>query len=125
MFCVVGWVVAICVQTHVGNTEECDSGEGVGQGTLEGALVSAVSLDTGVNDFFSGSEYEVSYAELVIQPLLYQNDVARLSTDLGSVQMGNTKMEAVAETQLLDYNLDKSCNVVIGINKAFVRTRKL
>ena len=74
---------------------------------------------------FSGSQYEVSYAELVIQPLLYQNDVARLSTDLGSVQMGNTKMEAVAETQLLDYNLDKSCNVVIGINKAFVRTRKL
>ena len=107
----------ICVQTPVGNTEECDTGEGVGQGTLEGALVSAVSLDTGVNDFFSGSEYELSYAELVIQPLLYQDDVARLSTDLESVQMGNTRMEALEETKLLDYNLKNSCFVVIGNKK--------
>ena len=46
MFCVVGSVVAICVRTPVGNTEECDTGDGIGQGTLEGALVIAVSLDT-------------------------------------------------------------------------------
>ena len=48
-----GLSLAICVQTPVGTTKESDTGEGVGQGTLEGALVSAVSLDKGVNDFFS------------------------------------------------------------------------
>ena len=50
----------ISVQTPVGMTGEEDTGEGVGQGTLEGALVSAVNLDNGVNDFFYDSEYEVS-----------------------------------------------------------------
>ena len=48
----------ISVQTPVGITEECDTGEGVGQGTLEGALVSAVNLDSGVNGYFHDSEYE-------------------------------------------------------------------
>ena len=94
----------ISVQTPVGITEESDTGEGVGQGTLEGGLVSAVSLDKGVNDFFCDSEYEVNYGEVALQPLLYQDDEARLSTDLESVQMGNTRMEALAETKLLDYN---------------------
>ena len=74
-------------------------------------------ISPSVDGELSGSEYEVSYAELVIQPLLYQDDVARLSTDLESVQMGNTRMEALAETKLLDYNLKNSCFVVIGNKK--------
>ena len=45
----------------VGITEEEDTREGAGQGTLEGALVSAVNIDKGVNDHFKDSEYEVSY----------------------------------------------------------------
>ena len=104
----------ISVQTPVGPTEDRDTGEGLGQGTLEGALVSAVNLDNGVNDFFRDSEYEVSYGDVQLQPLLYQDDVARLADDVEAAQMGNDKMEAVAETKLLDYNLDKSCYIVIG-----------
>ena len=50
----------ISVQTPVGTTDERDTGEGVGQGTLEGALVSAVHLDSGVNEHFPDSEYEIS-----------------------------------------------------------------
>ena len=60
-----------------------------------------------MNDFFKDSEYEVSYVPVPIQPILYQDDVARMSLDLESAQMGNNKMEALAETKLLDYNLDK------------------
>ena len=107
----------ICVQTPVGVTDEQDTGEGVGQGTLEGALISAVNLDTGVNDFFHDSEYEVSYASVPLQPILYQDDVARMSLDLESAQMGISKMEALAESKLLNYNLEKSCFIVIGKNK--------
>ena len=98
----------ISVQTPVGITEERDTREGVGQGTLEGSIVSAVNLDKGVDDFFRDSEYEVSYGELSLQPLLYQDDVARLANDLESAQMGNNRMETMAETKLLDFNLEKS-----------------
>ena len=107
----------ISVQTPVGITLEEDTGEGVGQGTLEGAIVSAVNLDTGVSEFFHNSEHEVNYGNVVINPLLYQDDVARLSLDLKSVQIGNDKMEAVAERKLLNYNLEKSCFTVIGSKK--------
>ena len=33
-------------------------------------------------------------------------------------QMGNKKMESVMESKLLDFNLDKSCFMVIGNKKA-------
>ena len=40
------------VETPVGTTETRDRGEGLGQGTIEGALISALSLDSSVNEFF-------------------------------------------------------------------------
>ena len=107
----------ISIQTPVGLTEEKDTGQGVGQGTLEGALVSAVNLDNGVGDMFHDSEYEVSYGDVDLRPLLYQDDVARLAHDIESAQMGNDKMETMAETKLLDFNLDKSCFIVVGNKK--------
>ena len=79
-----------------------------------GAIVRAVNLDYGVNDFFHDSEYEVSYGNVDLQPLLYQDDVARLSLDIETTQMGNNKMEVMAETKLLNYNLEKSCYIVFG-----------
>jgi hypothetical protein len=103
----------ISVQTPVGLTEESDTGERVGQGTLEGAIVSAVNLASGVND----SEHEVYYGGVEIKPLLFQDDVARLSSDIESVQTGNDKMEALAETKLLNFNLEKSGFKVIGNKK--------
>ena len=35
-----------------------------------------------------------------------------------SAQMGNEYIDAVMETKLLDFNLDKSCYLVIGDNKS-------
>ena len=49
----------ISVKTPVGLTEECDTGEGVAQGSVEGAVVSAVSLGEGIRYFFKGSCDEV------------------------------------------------------------------
>ena len=114
----------ISVQTPVGITEEQDTGEGVGQGTLEGALLSSVNLDNGVNEYFHNSEYEVSYGSLPLQPILFQDDVARMSLDLESAQMGNDKMEAMAESKLLNYNLDKSCFIIVGKIKARLEMQK-
>ena len=53
-----------------------------------------------------------------LQPLLFQDDVARVSVDVASAQEGNAKMEAVAESKLLDYNVEKSCFLVIGSKKS-------
>ena len=61
----------IRVQTAVGVSAEVETGETVGQGTLEGAMISSVSLDNGINDFFLDSEEEVHYGNLRLQPLLY------------------------------------------------------
>ena len=107
----------ISVGTPVGDTESREIGEGLGQGTIEGALCSAVNLDNGVSDFFSSSEYEASYANISLRPLLFQDDVARLCFDPESAQIGNDRMEALAETKLLDYNVDKTCYIIVGKEK--------
>ena len=107
----------ISVRTAVGLSDDRDTGEGWGQGTIEGAICSAVNLDNGVKDFFADSEYEVSYGDVALSPTLFQDDVSRLCEDPVSLQMGNDRMEAMAETKLLDFNMDKSCIIVIGKKK--------
>ena len=104
----------ISVQTPVGLSEKCDTGETVGQGTLEGAVISAVSLDKGIEEFFEGSEYEVVYAGLRLQPLLFQDDVSRLAYTPNDLQAGNDMLECMAESKLLDFNLTKSGYMQIG-----------
>ena len=108
----------IKVRTGVGTSEEHETGEGVGQGSLDGAILSAGSIDYTVNRFFSNSIYEMSYGGINLQPLLYQDDVFRLCQDPFSAQLGNELMDNVMETKLLDFNLDKSCYMVIGSKEA-------
>ena len=79
----------IKVKTAVGESEETETGENVGQGTLEGALISAISIGNGTNEFFKDSEDEVSYENIKLQPLLYQDDVLRISTNVRAAQVGN------------------------------------
>ena len=43
--------------------------------------------------------------------------MARLAIDLKSVQKGNDKMEALAESKLLDYNHEKSSMLILGSRK--------
>ena len=62
----------IKVKTPVGTSEEASVGAGLGQGTMESAVLSAVSLDKGVNDAFEDSENEMHYGEVRLQPLLFQ-----------------------------------------------------
>ena len=50
--------------------------------------------------------------------MLYQDDVARISESIGDAQAGNDKMESLAESKLLDYNLEKSCFILVGKKNA-------
>ena len=106
--------VRIQVQTPVGPTSKMDTGETLGQGSVEGAVASAVNLANGVRDFFDRSEDEICYHGLELGPLLFQDDVARLSLDRLSTQSGNERMRNVAETKLLSFNSEKSCFVIFG-----------
>ena len=44
--------IRIKVKTAVGENESEDTGPGVGQGTVDGAILSAVNLDNGVKEEF-------------------------------------------------------------------------
>ena len=101
----------IKVKTGVGISEEQQTGEGVGQGSLDSAILSS-------------EVYEVSYGEINIQPLLYQDDIFRLCLDPFSAQVGNEFMDNVMETKLLDFNIDKSCYIVIGDKEAKAKIRE-
>ena len=59
------------VRTAVGDTKEEDTGEGLGQGTNEGALISASSIDLAVNEHFEHIPYQISYGDSNHQPLLF------------------------------------------------------
>lgn len=115
----------IKVRTAVGVSKEENTGEGVGQGTLDGAIISACSIDYSVNEFFSRSCYEISYGGLNLQPLLYQDDIFRMSSDHFSAQIGNELIHSVMETKLLDFNLDKSCYLIIGAKDAQKQIREM
>ena len=49
----------ISVNTPLGETSETDTGEGLGQGTVEGAVLSANSLDKGIQEFFHDGYEEI------------------------------------------------------------------
>ena len=107
----------IKVKTAVGDSEEKETGENIGQGTLEGANISAANIDYTVNQYFKNSKDEISYGVERLQPLLFQDDISRISTSIEAAQAGNDKMESVMESKLLDFNHDKSVIIVMGSKK--------
>ena len=103
----------------------------LGQGTLEGACISAASIDYTVNKFFRTSYDELSYGSIRLQPLLFQDDIIRLSNTLESAQSGNDRLENVMECKLLDLNLEISGVIILGPKKGWaeileqIRTKTL
>ena len=71
-------------------------------------------MDGGISENFVDSETEIKYSELKLGPCLFQDDIARLSEDLDSVRDGNKRVEHMADTKLLDFNLEKSSMIIIG-----------
>ena len=107
----------ISVKTAVGNTEYTEVDECLGQGTNEGAVISAVNLDGGIKRFFDDSKTEVVYHDLKVGPCVFQDDVARLSEDIDSAKDGIERIKEMAEHKLMDFNYDKSVLVLIGSEK--------
>jgi hypothetical protein len=105
------------VKTGVRLSKSTELGENITQGSVGGALVSTVNLDFIVNNHFRDSNYEISYSDIRLQPLIFQDDISRLSSSPADAQAGNIYIEAGMESKLLDFNLDKSCFIVLGSKK--------
>ena len=127
-----------------------ETGPLVTQGSVEGAVLSAVNLDNGVKEYFhdeedkddkdnekenekdsdvtektdNNGEEDVMYGQIKIKPLLFQDDIWNASKSLESAQLANIKMEKLMESKLLDLHQDKSCYIVAGAKKAREKIRK-
>ena len=108
----------ITVRTPVGDSSPEELDEGMAKGSLDGAIVSSNSISKGLEGFFEDSEYEVSYGPLVLSCLSFQDDLFRLSFDPVNAQHGNDRLENLAETKLLNYNLTKTSITIVGEKRA-------
>ena len=107
----------ISVENALGCSDPISTGENIGQGTQEGAIISAANVDFTVNKYFKTSTDELSYGDVSLQPLLFQDDISSISTSVKAAQAGNIRMEWAMESKLLDFNLDKSSLMAIGPSK--------
>jgi hypothetical protein len=108
----------ISVKTGCGITAEADVGEVVGQGTVGGALASQINIDRGIDRYFCGSSDEITYGSIRLQPLVFQDDVARVSCNLRKAQAGNHKLDFLMKEKQLKVHPDKTGYITIG-NKKF------
>ena len=104
----------IQVKTSVGCTEWAEAGELIGQGTVGGALVSAGNLDMSMNKAFSGSMDEVVYGSVHLNPLIFQDDIARGVQDVQSAQAGNIRISNVMKRKQLEMHPDKTGFILFG-----------
>ena len=51
---------------------------------------------------------------MLLSPCLFQDDIARMAETLKAVAEGNRRLEAMAESKLLDYNEGKSGMIFFG-----------
>ena len=108
----------ISVKTAVGLSREIETGENIGQGTTEGAILSAANIDYSINKLFRTSTAELSYGSEQLLPLLFQDDICRVATRIDDAQKGNDILETIMELKLLDFNLDKSSYIIMGTKSA-------
>ena len=125
--------VRIRVKTPVGVTASADTGPTVSQGSSEGAIVSSVNLDNGIKEYYHDNEDEtgdneernrtkrkigkIHYEEIVMNPMLYQDDCMNLADNIDDAQKSNDLMVELLETKLLTLNQDKSKFLIVGDKK--------
>ena len=123
----------IRVRTPVGLTDVEDTGENLGQGTLIGAVASAVNLDKGMQEQFDDEdengeskygEEKLYYAETKLNPFLFQDDIMNMSQSIEAAQAAIIKIENLLECKLLDFNLSKCSVLIAGERKARVRAQQ-
>ena len=85
------------VKTGVVLSKATELGENITQGSIGGAMISTINLDFTVNCHFKSTSYEISYSDVRLQPLIFQDDISRLCSSPKDAQAGNIYVEACME----------------------------
>ena len=104
----------IKVETALGESEESEIDDGIGQGGVESGILSAKSLDGGVNLYFDDHKGNIFYGKTEIKCLLWQDDVLKANATLKDAQDANRRMEAVLDSKGLSFNKKKSVAMIIS-----------
>ena len=113
----------IQIKTSVGTTSNFKTGENVTQGSVGGGLISSINLDIPIRTFFKESVHEVKYGDIMMGPIIYQDDLARLASNVVDAQAGIDKVETCMETKMLDLHDEKSCFLVVGKGKVLKQVK--
>ena len=101
----------IRIKTAAGMSDVKATGENVTQGSIGGALLSSANLDKTLTSYFSGSDCEISYADVKLSVFSFQDDALRIVNSLESAQKGNLFMQSVMHRKQLSLNIDK-CSIL-------------
>ena len=115
----------IRVKTGVGYTDWSEEGAMIGQGTGGGALVSQANLDKSMVEMFMGSEDEIGYGGVRILPLMFQDDIMRVTDSVAAARSGNVKVASVMRSKQLCLNPDKTGFIMFGKRKGVEEARRL
>ena len=114
----------IKVKTAAGMTEIRSTGENVTQGSIGGAILSSANLDKTLSIYFGGSDCEVSYGDVRLRPITFQDDTSRLVRTIEDAQKGNIFMEAAMKRKQLSLNISKCSLIVFEKKKRIEAIRK-
>ena len=112
------------VKTAGGLSETAVVGDCIGQGTAGGAIVSAANLDQGLKQYFDGSQDEMFYGSVKLQPVAYQDDLGHANKDVLQAQVGNRKLACMLQDKGLQAHEDKTCFIVFGSKVFKEKVRK-
>ena len=108
----------IRVRTGAGISGRRNVGAVVGQGTIGGALVSQAVLDDGIQEHFeAGGHEELSYGDVSLAPVLFQDDFLHGVEDLETARKGNKKINLMIKQRALNLNPRKTICMMIGTKK--------
>ena len=104
----------IKVKTAFGLTKEALVGDCLGQGTAGAGLVSAANLDLGLQKSFNTSKNIMSYGQVRVQPLSYQDDVGTICADVAMARDQAQRLTKMLKEKTLDAHPEKSGILVLG-----------
>ena len=111
----------IKVKTAAGMTGIKGTGENVTQGSIGGAILSSANLDKTLSVYFGGSNCEVSYGDVRLRPITFQDDTSRLAATLEDAQKGNIIMESAMKRKQLKLNI-KKCSLIVFEKKKRIKS---
>ena len=107
---------SIRIDSPNGTTKHIGIGENLKQGTILAAPICANHIDKGVKPIYD-ENLGIRYGNILIPPLLYQDDIMIASISTNKMQEMLNILETYQKQNLLNFNMDKSECLTMKFNK--------